>query len=267
MNHSRCLPTYGMSLALAALLWPGCAVVPPGYAGVLLHPSGGVQLQPLEEGIHAIAPLSRVDLFDLRGQEKNEDLLALSADGAPVEARASLVTYHLVKQELAAVDREVGPDYYPVIVQPIIRSTVRLVLAAYPADQIYSSSIVAAQQEITRIAAERLRPFHIILDALDLKTLAVVVSPKAYAQVLDRGILEQQVLAVPQKLEVARQQVAALKESARAVAAAHALYGPTLRPDVLYDSARRAESRLLTSPSTKVVIADPGQPYKLEVVP
>jgi hypothetical protein len=233
---------------------------------VLLRPSG-VQLQALEEGAHAISPLSRVDLFDLRGQEKTEDLLALSADGAPVQARASLVTYHLVKEELAAVDREVGPDYYRVIVQPIIRSTVRLVLAAYPAAHLSSSNIAAAQQEITRLAALRLRPYHILLDALDLRTLAVVVSPRAYAQVLDRGVLEQQVLAVPQKLEVTRQRAAALKESARAVATAHALYGPTLRPDVLYDTATRAESRLLTSPWTQVVVVDPSQPYRLEVVP
>jgi regulator of protease activity HflC (stomatin/prohibitin superfamily) len=253
--------------AVGLVILPGCAVVPPGYAGVLLPASGGVQPQPLAEGDHLISPLSRVDLFDLRGQERTEDLIALTADGAPAEARASLVTYHLVKEELAAVDREGGPDYYRTIVQPIIRSTVRRVLAAYRADELSSASIVAAQQEITRIAAERLRPFHILLDALDLKTLAVIVSRHSYAQVLARGVLEQEVLAIPQKLEVARQKAAALKEAAGAVAAAHSLVAPTLTPEVLGDTARRAELQLLTSPASEVLVTEPGQPYKLEVVP
>lgn len=71
-------------IALAA-----CATVPAGQAGVVLR-TNGVDRMPLEEGLHLIGPLADVETYDQRAQEKNEDLDALSADGAMLEAQASL---------------------------------------------------------------------------------------------------------------------------------------------------------------------------------
>jgi regulator of protease activity HflC (stomatin/prohibitin superfamily) len=245
----------------------GCATVPSGHAAVLVTARGGVQPVPLGEGVHLIPPLARVDLYDLRGQEHDEDLVAIAADGAPVEARASLVTFHLAPAELAAFDREVGPDYYGVIVRPIVRATVRLVVAGYTSFQLFDMTAVRAlQRRVTELAAERVRKYHVILDAVDLRTLAVTGAPGLERQILDGGVLEQRALATPQRLELARQEGDARRQEARAIARAHELIAPTLTPSVLADAARRASEMLLTAPATSVLVGAPANPL-LEIAP
>ncbi|HUJ27478.1 MAG TPA: hypothetical protein VLW85_15745, partial [Myxococcales bacterium] len=78
-----------MSLSLWA-----CATVPAGAGGVVWSPSGDVPREALGEGQHFIGPFAAVQVYDLRAQERNEDLVGLTADGSPVEAGASVVTYH-----------------------------------------------------------------------------------------------------------------------------------------------------------------------------
>jgi hypothetical protein len=234
---------------------------------VLVTARRGVQPVPLGEGMHIIPLLARVDLYDLRGQERDEDLVAIAADGAPVEARASLVTFHVAPAELAAVDREIGPDYYNVIVRPIVRATVRRVVAGYDSFQLRDMTAVRALQgHASELAAERMRPYHVLLDAVDLRTLAVTASPRLQGQILETGVLEQRVLATPQRLELARRQGDARREEGRAIAHAHELVAPTLTPNVLADEARRATDRLLIAPATTVLLDAPPNPY-VEIAP
>lgn len=219
----------------------------------------------LGEGAYVVSPLSQVELYDLRAQERDEDLVGITSDGVPVEARTSLVTYSIAPGELAALDHDVGRDYYEIVVRPLVRSTVRRVLSGYRADELDAATLVAAQRQITEEAAARLRPLHIELDSIDLRTLAVVMSEKSYRTLLDVGVLEQRLLAQPQRLEVARQQGEERRARARAIAAANAKLAPTLTPKVLADDAVRATGALLSSPSTHVVVEDGTHPMTLEV--
>lgn len=243
-----------------------CAVVPSGHQAVLLTATRGLQADPLQEGVHVVAPWNRVDVFDLRGQEHDEDIWALTSDGAPLEARASLVTFRLVPNEIAQLDREVGPDYYRVLIQPFVRSTVRLVLARYRASQITSENILEAQKEISKDAARRLLVHHIVLDSIDLRTMAVRLEG-LYANTLATAAVEQEALAGPTMLEIARRRAEARHEEAVSAASAHARIAPTLSDLSLIDEAHRAEARLLSSPGTNVVVASPGDPVRLEVIP
>jgi len=45
----------------------------------------------------------------LRDQEHDEDLVGITSDGLPVEARTSLVTFAIALGELVALEREIGP--------------------------------------------------------------------------------------------------------------------------------------------------------------
>jgi regulator of protease activity HflC (stomatin/prohibitin superfamily) len=252
---------------VVVLATTGCATIAPGHAGVLTTARAGVQPQPLGEGMHLVSPLSRVDDFDLRAQERNEDLIATSSDGVPIQARTSLVTYSIVPGELVALDRELGPGYYDVIVRPIVRSTVRRVLGAYRADALDTPTIRQLQAEATALAAARMRPYHVILEAIDMRTLQPIYSAASYQPILDAGVLEQQVLATPQKLEVARRRGDERREQARAIANGHARVAPTLTPLVLDDERRRAEEMLLAAPSTTVITIDRSHPTTVEVAP
>lgn len=253
-------------LVATAGLVSGCATVPSGHAGVVLR-ANGVDPVPLGEGAHWLSPWAEVDLYDLRIDEHNEDLGAVSADGARVEARASILTFHAAPGEIVPLAREVGPRFYQVVVLPIVSSTVRRVLAGMRADQLDTNGIVRAQAEVTRLAAQRLRPYHIIVDSVNLRTLNLPQSSLAYATVVSTGIEEQRVLLARQQLILARQRADQRRQEAVGIAAAHAVVAPTLSPEILQDGANRAWSGLLTSPSTNVEVRASSHPTLTEVEP
>jgi regulator of protease activity HflC (stomatin/prohibitin superfamily) len=265
---SQSSPSFGPGIlvSLGIMASAGCATIPPGHLGVLLRPNG-VDATPLTEGTHLVSPLARVDLYDQRLDEHSEDLLALSADGAVLEARASVLAFHPVPGEIVALAREVGPAFYPMVVLPIVRSTVRSVLAGVRVDQLDTPGIVSAQRKVTVIAAERLRPFHIIVDGVNLRTLGLSRLSAAYAAVVDTGVEEQKVALARKRVELARQQSEDRRQVARGVTAAQTILSPTLSPRVLADSANRAWANLLASPGTAVVIQTASQPQLTEIRP
>jgi regulator of protease activity HflC (stomatin/prohibitin superfamily) len=254
--------------ALAALVagLSACATVPPGHLGVVLR-SNGVSPQPLDEGVHVVSPWSQVTLYDLRVDEHTETLAAISADGAEVEARASVLTFHAAPGEVVALAREVGPRFYDVLVLPVVSSTVRRVLAGLRADQLDTPGINRVQTEVTRLASERLRPYHIIVDSVNLRTLGLPFTSLAYAAVVDTGVEEQKVFLERQRVTLAKQRADATREKARGIAAAHAVVAPTLKPQILQDSANRAWTALLASPSTAVEVRASSDPTLTEVEP
>jgi len=245
---------------------PACVTVPSGHLGVLLR-QGGVAREPIGEGVHVIGPLAHADIYDLRGQEHHEYLAALSADGATLEARASVLTFRPEAGELVALAREIGPTYYQVIVQPIVRSTVRRVLASRRLDELDTAGILSAQATITKIAAERARPYHIIIEGVDLRTLAVLPSSPAYRVVVETSVTEQAVLAARKRVELIRHWADARREAARGVAESHAVLAPTLTPETLTESANRAWTNLVTAPSSYVEVRASRTPYLVEVAP
>ena len=253
--------------AAVTLSCAGCAVtIPPGHAGVLVTPSG-VQSKVVEEGLALVGPLSYVDVYDVRGQQRTEDLQAIAADGAPIIARASIVTYSLVRRELPALEREIGPRYYEVIIEPIARASVRGVLAGYRSDELTPDRIREAQAKITSLIAARVRPFHIVVDSVDLRTLAFALSERSYQVVTDAATEEQEALSAPQRLALARERAEERRVSGRAVAKSHALTAPGLPEQVLSDSAERAWTGLVTAPSTTVVISAAGPSARVEISP
>ena len=114
----------------------------------------------------------RTDVYDFRAHEQTEDLAALSADGGMIEARASVLGPTIsVPAELVALDREVGPHYYEVVVRPVVRSTPRRIIAGFRADELDTPGITKAEREVTAITAQRLRPYHIVFDNISLRTI------------------------------------------------------------------------------------------------
>jgi regulator of protease activity HflC (stomatin/prohibitin superfamily) len=251
---------------IAFITLPACATIPAGRAGVVLRPNG-VDSKPLEEGVHLIGPLADVETYDQRAQEKNEDLDALSADGAMLEAQASVLTFHPAPTELVALAREVGPEYYQVLIMPEVRSALRRVLAAYRADQLDTPAIGRVEREVTETTARRLRPHHIVFDAISLRALRIAPSSGSYRAILETGVKEQEALASLQLPDIARQEAEERRAEARGVAEAHALIEPTISAEILTDAANRAWTRLLTAASTNVEVRPSAQPYVTEVEP
>lgn len=261
--------SYGRGHALAVVLGlavlSACATVPPGYAAVVTTPSG-VRPDPLTEGVSFIGPWSQADLLDLRAQERNENLAGVAADGATVEANASVVTWHIIPEEVVAFDREVGPHPYSRLIRPVVQAAVRKVVARYPAFEIMDTrNLPAIQRQITALAAADARKMHIRVDDVYMRSLTVAAAPLT-AAILETSQLEQQVLEMRDELEIARRQADVRREEGRSLAIANADIGGTLTPQVIDDSARRAWSDLLNAPNTSVSVSPEMSP-KVEVSP
>ena len=248
--------------ALCSLCVVACVTVPPGQAA-LVTSSSGLE-EPVGEGQHYVGPLAQVDLYDLRQQERNDTLEALTRDGEPIRAGASLVTYRLAPDELKALAREVGPDVYDVAVAPVVASTVRRVLGGLRVDELDTAHLRAAQEDITRDAAALLRPLHVILERVDLREVAPL-GPAFVSEVSDTSAAEQRSLSTPDLIRLARGHAADLRAQAAGIAAANATIGPTLNPGALEENRTRAWRKLLTSHGVSVSI-DEG-PTSLEVSP
>jgi len=255
----------GRALSAAALLGTACATVPPGQGAVVLAPAG-VRAETLPEGQSSIPWFGEVYLYDLRQQVLTIRFTAMSSDGVPVAASASVVTYRIVPEELVALARELGPNYAQIIVRPEAESAVRRVVGGLRADQLDTPHILAAQAEVTRRAAERVRPYHVLLESVDLRSLQVQ-APLALQVVAQRLILEQELLAAPRQLELTRQRADGRRELAGGLVREFATIAPTLTPETLEERRLRAWERLLRSPSTSVSIQAAGSPALVEVSP
>ncbi len=253
-------------LAAAALALLGaCVTVPSGDRAVVVGPRGGVEV--LGEGSAFIAPLSQTRLYNVRRLESNENLTALTSDGAPVAAGSSLVAYRVPPDELVALNRETGPDYYRKLVRPILLSATRRVLSRYRwRDLLDPANVLSAQQDLIADAAARLRPRHVILDSVVVRGVFLDL-PATSAAITDTGVWEQKVLEARENVRVAEQRARALRRTAEGTASAHDRVRPTLTPEILEDEDRRAWSRLLESPGTEIVTAADGPTPVVEIRP
>jgi len=261
-------PSRPRSRDLLCLLFLGmaaCTTVPPGHAAVALAPSG-VRPDPLPEGVSSIPWFGQVYLYDTREQELTLRFNAISRDGSPVTTSASVVTYRIVPEELVALAREVGPQYADVLVRPQVEAALRLVVGGLGSDELDTAHIVMAQADVTARAAARLRPYHLVLESVDFRTLRVV-SPLALEQVGAALVLQQRLLEAPRQLEIARKQAAARREEANGVAQRHEALRGSLSAATLEDLRRRAWDALLRAPSTTVHVKAAGAPAIVEVAP
>jgi regulator of protease activity HflC (stomatin/prohibitin superfamily) len=247
------------------VLSAGCATVPPGQGAVVLGPSG-VHPEALTEGVSAMPWFGEVSLYDLRQQQVTVRFNALTHDGGLVTASASVVTFRIVPEELVALAREVGPGYAEALVRPEAERAVRLVVGGLKADELDTDHIRLAQADVTRRAAERLRPYHLLLESVDLRTLQVV-APLAQAEVGHALVLQQRFLAAARQLEIVEKQADARRAEAAGLASQFEALSRSLSPQTLDDMRLRAWTRLLQSPSSYVEVEAAGSPALLEVSP
>ena len=257
-------PSASRVFAILPLLSAACASVPSGRRAVVVSALG--RTRTLEEGSAFVGPLSQVQIYDVRATEHDEDLTALTAEGVAIFAGSSLVTYRLAPDELAALNRETGPDYYRILVLPLIRSTVRRVFAAYRWDELDSDGILRAQKEISEDAARRLGPFHIVLESVAIRGVTLA-SPLANAAVTGIAVEEQRALARRQQVVIAARRADALRQEGRGTDASLAVIAPTLTQEELADDGQRAWARLLAAPNSRIVVVSDQQPDIVEVAP
>jgi regulator of protease activity HflC (stomatin/prohibitin superfamily) len=243
------------SLFLLALA--GCATtVGPGRVGVLWRASSGTQSDTYGEGLHYVAPWNELYVFDLRSMSHDELLNVIAVNGLGIKLDAS-VRYHLAPAEVVAVQREIGPEYYAKILEPVLRSEARRVLGRYTPEEIYSTKRDLIEREIREGLRAKIDGKHIVLEAILIRNVEL---PDAIRHAIDQKLAaEQEVLKMKYVLEVARSVAEQRRIEAQGIADYNRAVAASLSPSVLEFERIQQLGRLAASTNAKtVVIGPPG---------
>src|SRR5581483_4169971 len=220
----------GVSILLAIAV-SGCATVGAGQAGVLWRASDGTDPTPVKEGRHFLFPWEKLTLYDLRTQEKNEKLDVLAANGLAL-ALYTTIHYHVDPSEVSELHRQVGPDYYEVLIGPVLRSRARRVVGRYTPEEIYSSKRDLIEWEILEAVDEALQGKHLSVEIVLVRNVQMPATIQS--AIIDKLAEEQRSLAMRyviehERLEADRKAIEATGIAAFQDAVASNLTEPLLR--------------------------------------
>jgi len=249
------------AIALRALLTVtvvaggGCATVGPGRVGVLWRASNGTQSGTYGEGLHYIAPWNALYVFDLRSMSHDELLNVIAINGLSIKLDAS-VRYHLNPAEIVALQREIGPEYYPKILEPVLRSEARRVLGRYTPEEIYSTKRDLIEREIREGLRAKINGKHIVLEAILIRNVEL---PPAIRAAIDQKLAaEQEVLKMKYVVETTKSIADQKRAEAEGIADYNRIVSASLSAPILEFERIQTMTRLASSSNAKTVVMGPG---------
>ncbi|HKK54457.1 MAG TPA: prohibitin family protein [Patescibacteria group bacterium] len=163
----------GLGVIAVVIIWlffSSIVIVEAGQTGVY-HLFGKVKDKEVSSGFHLINPLAKITTMSIRtedytmsftGDEGNkkgvDSISALTKEGLEVDLDIT-VLYRLEEAKASDIYREVGLDYEEKIIRPVIRSTIREVIATYNSKDIYSEkreqATVSIYEDLNALLADR----------------------------------------------------------------------------------------------------------------
>ena len=244
-----------VALLLAALAG-GCATtVGPGRVGVLWRASNGTQPKSYSEGLYYVAPWNDLYVYDLRSMSHDEVLDVIAVNGLGIKLDAS-VRYHLNPTEVVALQKEIGPDYYHTILEPVLRSEARRVLGRYTPEEIYSTKRDLIEREIREGLRAKIEGKHIGLEAVLIRNVEL---PEAIRHAIDQKLAaEQDVLKMKYVIAVAKAAAEQRRIEGQGIADYNQIVSASLSPPMLEFDRIQELNRLATSSNSKTVVIGPG---------
>jgi regulator of protease activity HflC (stomatin/prohibitin superfamily) len=227
-------------------------------------------------------------VYSVRSQEREEQLQVLASNGLQIVLDTS-IRFHIIPEEAIDLDRELGNDYYAVLVGPILRSQARRVVGRFQPEEIYSTQRELIERQIREGVEGAIKGRHIVLEAVLVRNVQLpepiqhAINNKLEAEqvalkmkyVLDQAeseqkqkLMEVQAEAERRKIESEAQANAALVQ-AQAAADAKRLEGKAaadyeqtvqahLTPQILKLQEIEAVKAFATSPNAKLVLMGSG---------
>jgi regulator of protease activity HflC (stomatin/prohibitin superfamily) len=245
------------AMLMSFLLFSGCsaALVGPGRVGVLWSQNGGTQPQIYPEGGHSIAAGNELTIYDLRTMSHIEVLNVIASNGLNIKLNAS-VRYHLLPAEVVALQKEIGQEYYPIILDPALRSEARRVIGQYTPEEVYSTKRDLIEHEIHEGMAKKIAGKHVVLEAV---LILDVQLPDAIGRAIDQKLqAEQEVLRMKYVLEVAKSQAEERRIEAQGIADYNRTIASSLSPAILEFQRIQQLGQLASSANAKTVVMGPG---------
>jgi len=246
-----------IGIALLSMLLLSCVrTIDSGRAGVLWTLLGGTQPGVLGEGVHLIAPWNRLTRYDVRTQDHREELHILTLNGLSVSLEAS-IRYRAVKDELPRLHAEIGPEYYDVIVAPVMRSEARKVGGRYAAEEIYSTKREVVEREVLEETQRAIAGKHVELEAILIRDVDLPENIKrAISEKLEE---EQKALKMAFTLNRERQEAERKRIEAAGIADFQKIVATGISPELLRWKGIEATEKLASSQNAKVVVIGAGK--------
>ena len=133
-----------------------------------VYPPGDWQIGMLDAAIN----------YSVRSQERAEQLEVLASNGLRIVLDTSL-RFHIIPGEAVALDRELGADYYGVLLGPTLRSQARRVVGRFQPEEIYSTQRELIEREIREGIEAAIKGRHVILEAVLVRNVTLPPSIQA----------------------------------------------------------------------------------------
>jgi regulator of protease activity HflC (stomatin/prohibitin superfamily) len=250
-------PVLWIALVLLALPSAGCfRTIDSGRAGVVWKLFGGTQEKVLGEGVHLFAPWNRLTRYDARTQDRKELLHILTNNGLSVSIEAS-IRYRPIREELPRLHAEIGPEYYDVILAPLVRSESRKVGGRYVAEEIYSTRREVVEREFFEETERALAGKHIELEAILIRDVDLPDNIKrAISEKLEE---EQKALKMQFTLNRERQEAERKRIEAGGIADFQKIVATGISAELLRWKGIEATEKLAQSQNAKVVVIGSGK--------
>jgi len=287
MSHSAFRSGWLGALVVAGALGStGCSTfvrIGPGDMAVV-HAPDGVARSALQPGDYHLGVDDTTTAYSVRSQEKEEPLDVLSSDGLRIVLDTS-IRYHVVPGDVVALDRELGKNYYDVLLGPTLRSQARKVVGRFRPEEIYSTQRELIEKQITDGVEGAIKGRHVQLEAVLIRNVTLPAQIQAAVndklekeqsalkmkyvedeqKAQDRVKLmqanddaEREKIAAQSAADVSRIQAQAAADAKRVegqgVAAYQQAVQPTITPQILRWREIEATKALAESPNTKLVL-------------
>ena len=241
-----------------ALLASGCGkTIESGHSGVYYNWRSGTDTQNvLGEGFHLVAPWNRVISYDVRTKDRMEKLEALSQDQLQIRCDVS-IRFSLVRSKAGLLHSKVGPDYYRMLIQPVLRNATRDVISSYKSIEAHGSRTKIQEQITAEIKPALSKYDYFVVDRIMLRHMEF---PQVVVQAIERKLAMKQE-ADREKFALEKARIAAERKivDAKATAEAQRILKAELNDTLLRWKGIEATLTLAQSANSKVVVVGAGK--------
>ena len=252
--NKRLISLVALTVIAAASI--GCVRVGSGGAGVLWTITGGTQPEVFGEGIHIVAPWNRMVVYDVRAQDRLEQMQMITSNGLNVGLEVSL-RFRPVGTNVPKLHAEIGPAYYDRILKPVLRSVTRDVIGQYTPEDIYSLKREEVANKIQASLSAAALEKHINVEAVLIRN---IVLPDKLRQAIE-GKLEEEQRALRMKFVLVREAQEAERKriEARGIADFQKIVSKGINAQLLQWKGIEATEALAKSENAKVVVIGSGK--------
>jgi regulator of protease activity HflC (stomatin/prohibitin superfamily) len=246
-------------------LWPTIFVnIPSGHAGVYFSLFfGGTDTKSIRgEGFQLKFPWDTIIDYDIRLQQVPYEFSIITADGLQLRIMVS-VRCKPLRNRLALLQKDIGPNYVEKIVIPQTQLALRTVAGGYSAEKIYSMSRGILEETMDR-TIEKLTGKYILIDQILIVGVSI---PETLKRAIEAKLTQQQnVIQYDYVLSVARKEAERKRIEAEGIRDFQKIVTPGISPNFLRWKGIEATLDLSKSANAKVVVigAQSGLPLILD---